>query len=109
MFDRIVDAFGDDPRFAAMVREMFNDIVLNVNNDLKFGKMNLDDGVFKGIIATIFEDYTFELLRTINLVQNGSDAEKMGNVNDFINDLESIYYDGKDMMETEKLKTYGGK
>ena len=106
------NAFGDDPRFHKIMHDMFDNVVIKMNNDLKFNNKDLHDDVVTTTFYTlIHNENVFTVLRTINLVTNGSDAERMGNVNEFIDLLEEVYFEGKkelDEFGETKRKTYGG-
>lgn len=110
MFDEMYNVFGDDPRFEEFVNGMMENIVLQMSNEIKFNKRDVEDSCVKTTLSCLFKDYSFTFLRSINLVQNGADAEKMGNINEFIDSLEKMYFEGRQELDDFKKEqeTYGG-
>ena len=109
MFSAMFDELGDDPRFQKMIKETVKNMVMRVNNDLKFKELEVDDDVVKAtLLICINEDYCFEFLKTINLVVNGEDETAFGNVAEFLNKLETIYIEADLMKEDYATKKYGG-
>lgn len=111
MFDDLFDNFGDNPLFQKIIGNIMESMVMQVNNDLKFGDLKINDDVVKAtLLVSITDNWVFEFLRTINLHLNGADEIAYGNVNDYLNKLETIYLEG-DKMKEEHLKekrSYGG-
>ncbi len=71
---------------------MVEDMVLDMSNDIKFGKVNVDDDVVGAVILICLQKYSCNVLRSINFALNNTDAEKMGNINEFIDKIEALYY-----------------
>ena len=71
-------------------------------NDLRYKNMELN--TFESLMAfyVCFQTFSFNFMRAVNLVLNGADADKMGNVNEFINDLEAYYLEFEDVQKAMK-------
>ena len=110
MMEGLFDAFGNDPQFIEIMQEMADNAVLDINNDLKYGNLDINHQVVGATLLMIIRRGTagFEFLRTINLVLNGSDETAYANVTDFINKLEVIYIKAEDDKEKTLNKTFGG-
>jgi len=81
-----------------MMKTIMENAVLQISNDIKTGKLNVDDDIVVCTIHTLLNDFEFNFLKQINLAINGSDAEKMGNVNEFIDELEILFLQGEKSM-----------
>lgn len=93
--------------FQDFIKSMAKKCVIEVNNQLKFKEIDVDDELVKSTILLVFnEDFGFEFLKTINLAINGADETAFGNVNDFLNKIEALYLEGKS--SRDEIKTFGG-
>lgn len=92
MIDKMFDEFGDNPMFKEFVNDIIDTMVIDINNDLKFGELALNETIVGAtLLVNIRNQLTFEFLRTINMKMNGNDDITFANVVDFINKLEAIY------------------
>lgn len=92
MFDKMFDEFGSDPRFMEVMKSITKDIVLDISNDLKFNKVDVEEPIVGAIALISLQEFSFVFLRSLNMALNGVDANKMGDVNEFIDKLEAIYF-----------------
>jgi len=109
MFDKLFDAYGKDPHFQKLIMEMVDDMMIDVNNDLKFKKIDLDNPVVAGMVLINFKSVVgINFLRTINLVMNGDDETAFGNVNVFLDKIEELYLKAENQNKKSLQKKYGG-
>ena len=100
MFDEMFDALGDNPKFQEVIKNIIDKMVLDVNNDLKLKKIDLNEDIVKATLLICINNTTsFDFMRTINLVMNGADEVAFGNVNEFLYNLENIYVLGEELKE----------
>lgn len=71
--------------------EMIKHNVGVVSNELRYGDMELTDDNVKLTFCSSFHEWSFNFMKAFNLRINGNDAEKMGNINEFISILEAAY------------------
>lgn len=67
-----------------------------VSNELRFNNMDINSSEVVLAFNACFHEFTFNFMKALNLVMNGADAEKMGNINEFISILEGRYLDSED-------------
>jgi len=91
MFDGLFKEFGDDPKFKSIMSEIAGNMVLNISNDLKFGKINIDDDLVGAAVLVCIQEFSFPFLKSVNFALNSSDADKLGDVNEFIDKLQALY------------------
>ena len=99
MFDKIFDEFGNDPRFMEVMKSITKDIVLDISNDLKFNKVDTNHAIVGAVSLICLQEFSFVFLRSLNMALNGADADKMGDVNEFLDKLEAIYLGAKEHKE----------
>ena len=85
-----------DVNFKDFVQAMTQQIVTEIANDLKFGKVDINDEVVTSSIIICLQDFSFPMLRSLNFVWNGKNEERFYNVNAFIEMLEDIYFKTQD-------------
>lgn len=108
MFSEMFNEYGNDPIFQKIIKSTLKKMLMQVNNDLKFKEVDINDDLVKAtLLMCINEDYCFEFLKTINLVMNGADETAFGNVNEFLNKLENMYIEADLMKEEYATKKYG--
>ena len=97
MFDKMFKEYGTDPLFKEMIETFIENAILDVNNDLKLRKWDIEDNLVGAVLLMVIShDVGIEFLRTLNLVINGADEIAFGNVNEYLNKLEVIYLQAKD-------------
>lgn len=72
--------------------------VEEVSNAIIYDNMELTPPDVISIFPVCFEDFTF--MKALNLVLNGQNAEKMGNINEFIQ-LLSVKYEQSEELRKE--------
>ena len=110
MFDGLFEEFGNDEVFRKIVEKMADKAIIDINNQLKFKEIDLDDAIVGAILLIVIRNKLgIEFLRTINMVVNGSDEIAYANVNDFFNKLESLYINAENYRDTtlNNEKRYG--
>lgn len=110
MIEDMFDTFGDDPRFQSMINKMVDKMVIETNNELKFGKRQVNDDLTGAtLLICIRNQLSFEFLRTVNMCINGSDETTFANVTNFINQLEMLYLKAEENKEEcLSKKDFGG-
>lgn len=107
MIDDLFDEFGTNPMFIKMVSKMTDRMIIDVNNELKFGDVKVDYDIVGAVILLLFRNQLgFEFIKTINLNLNGNDEVAFANVTDFINKLELLYVTADENKE-KAMKKYG--
>lgn len=79
--------------------------VEEVSNAIIYDNMELTNPDVLLIFTACFHDFTFTFMKALNLVLNGADAEKMGNINEFIQLLEAKYEQSQEF--SKALKEFG--
>lgn len=80
-----------------LIGKMIQRKVEKVSNELVYDNKELTDPEVTMTFNACFQDFTFIFMKSLNLVLNGADAEKMGNVNEFITLLEAKYQQSEDL------------
>ena len=82
-----------------LVGAMIKHKVDTVSNELRFNNMDINSSEVVLAFYACFHEFTFNFMKALNLVMNGADAEKMGNINEFILILEGRYLDSQDFQK----------
>ena len=107
MLNKMFKEFGDEPIFRNIINSMLDSAIMDVNNDLKFKKIDIDDDIVGSVLLMVINrNVGFEFLKTINLVLNGANEDAYGNVNEFIDKLTLMYGDAENKRD-EFLKNEG--
>lgn len=108
MFDKMFKEFGNDPVFQEIINEFVDTAIMDINNQLKFKKINIDEDVIGATLLMVIKNKVgIEFLKTINLTINGADETAYSNVNDYLNKVELIYNNAenlRDKMQEEKMR-----
>lgn len=105
----LFDAFGNDPKFMEVMQEIVDKTIIDVNNELKYGNVEITDKIVGAVLLVVIRKRVdIEFLRTINLNLNGADETAYGNVNDFLNKLELLYNKAENDKEEVMNKEFGG-
>lgn len=90
---------NEDKLLGELVGRIVKTRVERVSNDLIYNNMELTNPEVMVTFNACFHDFSFTFMKALNLVLNGADPEKMGNINEFIQLLEAKYQQSEEIRE----------
>ena len=93
----MLDMSDEQKMLGELMGKMIQRFVEKVSNELVYDNKELTDPEVTMTFNACFQDFSFIFMKSLNLVLNGADAEKMGNVNEFITLLEAKYNQSEEL------------